>query len=263
MIKKELKTNLKGFIGWLLVLVLMFLFVYVLYPFIITEENMESMNEVLNAFPEEVLKALNMDMTSISTAYGWFKSEGLMFIMIIIGLYASILGGTIVLKEENDKTIEYLGFLPISRKKVLTNKIIVSLIYIVSVVLGFMVFNLISLSISGDLDYKELILLSISPLFVALPLFGLSLFVSMFLHKTNKIIAISLGFVFLFYLLNMLGEISDNVKFIKYLSLYTLADTRGIINNGVINVWCIIISLLLSSIFISSSYILYDKKELI
>ena len=263
MIKKELKTNLKGFIGWLLVLVLMFLFVYVLYPFIITEENMESMNEVLNAFPEEVLKALNMDMTSISTAYGWFKSEGLMFIMLIIGLYASILGGTIVLKEENDKTIEYLGFLPISRKKVLTNKIIVSLIYIVSVVLGFMIFNLISLSISGDLNYKELILLSISPLFVALPLFGLSLFVSMFLHKTNKIIAISLGFVFLFYLLNMLGEISDNVKFIKYLSLYTLADTRGIINNGVINVWCIIISLLLSSIFISSSYILYNKKELI
>lgn len=263
MIKKELKTNLKGFIGWLLVLVLMFLFVYVLYPFIITEENMESMNEVLNAFPEEVLKALNMDMTSISTAYGWFKSEGLMFIMLIIGLYASILGGTIVLKEENDKTIEYLGFLPISRKKVLTNKIIVSLIYIVSVVLGFMIFNLISLSISGDLNYKELILLSISPLFVALPLFGLSLFVSMFLHKTNKIIAISLGFVFLFYLLNMLGEISDNVKFIKYLSLYTLADTRGIINNGVINVWCIIISLLLSSIFISSSYILYNRKELI
>ncbi len=263
MIKKELKTNLKGFIGWLLVLVLMFLFVYVLYPFIITEENMESMNEVLNAFPEEVLKALNMDMTSISTAYGWFKSEGLMFIMLIIGLYASILGGTIVLKEENDKTIEYLGFLPISRKKVLTNKIIVSLIYIVSVVLGFMIFNLISLSISGDLNYKELILLSISPLFVALPLFGLSLFVSMFLHKTNKIIAISLGFVFLFYLLNMLGEISDNVKFIKYLSLYTLADTRGIINNGVINVWCIIISLLLSSIFIASSFILYDKKELI
>lgn len=263
MIKKELKTNLKSFIAWMLVLVLMFLFVYVLYPFIINEENVESMNEMMKAFPEEVLKALNMDVASISTAYGWFKSEGFMFIMIIIGLYASILGGTIVLKEENDKTIEYLGFLPITRKKLLMNKIIVSLIYIFSLVIGFMLFNLVGLAISGDLDYKEFILLSISPLFVALPLFGLSLFISMFLHKTSKIIAISLGIVFLFYLLNMLGEISENVKFIKYLSLYTLADTRGIIENGVMSVWCIIISILISSIFITSSFFLYNKKELI
>ena len=69
--------------------------------------------------------------------------------------------------------------------------------------------------------------------------------------------------VFVFYLFNTISEMSDKVKFFKYFSLYTLADTRGIISNGKINIWCIIISLALSLMFGVLSYITYDKKELI
>ncbi len=263
MIKRELKVNLKSFIIWLFILIAMFLLVYLIYPYIITDESMKEIDEMMKVFPPEVLKAFNMDVTSITTAYGWFKTEGFMFILLITGIYSSFLGGNILLKEENDKTIEYINSLPIKRNNIITNKVIVGIIYTILIVLLFGLFNFISLKLSGDLDTKQFLLLSITPLFVSLPLFSINLFISTFMHKSRRITGISLGLVFLFYIISVLSELSEEVEFIKYFSLYTLADTRNVISNIEINPIMIIISLLITIIFITLSYVKYNKKELV
>ena len=250
MIKRELKVNLKSFIIWLSILMFIFLLVYLIYPFILTDEAMKNIDEFIKVFPEELLKTFNMDMASISTAYGWFKSEGFTFILIIIGLYSSILGGTILLKEESDKTIEYLYTLPIKRKDIV-------------MVLIFGLFNYISLSIIGDLQVKQFILLSITPLLIGYPLFGINLFISTFLHKTKKTIGISLGMVFIFYIINVLSELSTKVEILKYFSIYTLADIRNVITEVRINPIYVIISIIITILFIILSYRNYEKKELI
>ena len=263
MIKREFKVNFKNFLIWISILIIIFLVVYLIYPYIITDDTMKSMDELMKVFPEEVLKAFNMDMTSIETAYGWVKSEGFMFILLIVGFYSSMLGGNMVLKEESEKTIEYLATLPIKRTKIMTNKIIVSITYIILMILILGIFNYISLSISGTFNHKQFILLSLTPIFIGLPLFAINLFISTFLHKNKKTIGISLGIVFISYILNLLSELSSNVEFLKYFSIYTLADTRNVISKIAINPWTIIISLLLTIGFIIISYINYNKKELI
>ena len=263
MIKREFKVNLKSFIIWLSILIAIFLLVYLIYPFIVTDETMKDMDELMKVFPPEVLKAFNMDVASISTAYGWFKTEGFMFILLIIGFYSSMLGGNILLKEESDKTIEYLNSLPVKRSNIVTNKVIVGITYILAIIIIFGLFNYISLLISGDFNQKEFILLSLTPIFVALPLFGINLLISTFLHKTKKTVGISLGIVFLFYILNMMSEISTNVEFLKYFSLYTLADVRNVMEKVAINPVMIIISLVIMIVTITLAYIKYNKKELI
>ena len=261
--KREFNANLKSFIIWLLILIVMFLIVYLVYPYIITDDTMKSMDELMKVFPEEMLKTFNMDISSIETAYGWFKSEGFMFILIIIGLYASILGGNILLKEESNKTIEYLESLPIKRSKIVTDKIIVGVTYIILIILTLGIFNYVSLLLSGYFNHKEFILLSITPLFIALPLFSINLFISTFLHKTKKVIGIGLGLVFIFYLINVLSDLSSKVEFLKYFSIYTLADVRNVIENVKINLINPALSLLITIIFIVGTYIRYNKKELI
>lgn len=263
MIKREFKVNKKSFLIWLSVLIIMFLFVYLIYPYIITDENIKEIDSLMEAFPPEVLKAFNMDMSSLTTAYGWFKSEGFMFILLIIGFYSSMLGGNILLKEENDKTIEYLSSVPIKRSKIITNKIIVCISYIFLIVIIMGLFNYISLLISGDLNQKEFFLLSITPIFIGLPFFAINMFISTFMHKTKKTIGISLGLVFIFYLINVVSELSDNVEFLKYFSIYTLADVRNIIANTTINPIMIVVSIIITIVFIVGTYINYNKKELI
>lgn len=263
MIKREFKINLKSFLIWLSILIIMFLVVYLVYPYIVTDDTMKSMDELMKVFPEEVLKAFNMDMTSIETAYGWLKTEGFMFILLIVGFYASMQGGSTVLKEENEKTIEYLGALPIKRNTIMTNKIITSIIYIISLVIILGIFNYIALTLSGNFEHKQFILLSITPILVGLPLFSINLFISTFMHKTKKIIGISLGIVFISYLFSVLSELSTKVQFIKYFSVYSLADIRNVISETAINPINIIISLTITAVFIVGSYIRYNKKELI
>ncbi len=263
MIKREFKVNFKSFLIWLSILIIIFLIVYLLYPYIITDDTVRNIDEMMKIFPTEVLKAFNMDIASIETAYGWVKTEGVMFILLITGFYSSILGGNILLKEENDKTIEYLDSLPIKRNKILTNKIIVGITYILLFTIIFGLFNYICLNLSGDFSQKQFMLLSITPILVGIPFFAFNLFISTFMHKTKKTIGISLGMVFIFYIISVISELSTNIEFIKYFSLYTLAGTRDIIANTTMNSLNIFISIGISIIFIALSYIRYNKKELL
>ncbi len=263
MIKREFKVNYKSFIIWTLVLIIMFLVVFLIYPFIITDDTVKNLDEMMKVFPPELLKAFNMDISSINSAYGWLKTEGFMFVLLIVGFYSSILGNNVLLKEESDKTIEYLISLPIKRNKILTNKIIVSITYIVLMVLAIGIFNYIALLFSGDFNQKQYILLSITPILIAFPMFSLNLFISSFLHKTKKTIGISLGLVFFFYLLSVLSELSSKIEFIKYFSIYTLSDTRNVITNININPINILISIGISIFFIILTYVNYNKKELL
>lgn len=263
MIKREFKVNFKSFLLWLVILLGMFLFVYLLYPYIITEESMKELDAMMNSMPEELLKAFNMDIDSMATAYGWVKTEGYAYVLLLIGFYSSILGGTILLKEESDKTIEYLGSLPIKRNNILTNKIIVGISYIILMIIIFFIFNYIALELTEDFDHLQLVLMSIAPLFAALPLFAINLFISTFLHSTKASVGISLGLVFLSYILSVLSELSDNVKCLKYFTVYTLSDIRNVITKIEINPILVLVSLLITIVFIIGSFIKYNKKELV
>ena len=263
MIKKEIKTYLKSFLIWAVIITVLYIGVALIYPFVITDETMKSMDELIQVFPPEMLKAFNMDLASVSTYYGWLKTEGFTFLLMIIGIYASIMGGTILLVEESEKTIEYLGSLPIKRSKILTNKIIVSIMFILLMCIFISLFNYIALLFSGDFSHKEYFLISITPILISLPLFAINLFISTFMHKTKKTIGISIGMVFIFYVINILSDMSDKAKFLKYFTIDTLADIRNVIEKGRINPVMVIISLGITALFIIGTYFRYNKKELI
>lgn len=263
MIKRELKVNLKSFIIWTSILVGMFLVVFLVYPYIVTEDSLNSLDSMMKVFPKELLKAFNMDITSLNTVYGWLKSEGFMFVLIIVGIYSSMLGSSIVLKEESDKTIEYLSSLPVKRRNIMAKKVLVSIFYITLMVVIVGIFNYIGLTISGDFNRGQYLLLSITPLLIGLPLFAINLFISTFRHKTKKVIGISLGMVFLFYFLQIISDLGEKTKVLRYFTIYTLADTRNIVSKSSMNPVMIIISITITIVFIGCSFIRYEKKELI
>jgi len=263
MFRRELKINFKSFIIWTSVLILLFLVVFLMYPSIINSDNISQMDEMMKLFPEEILKAFNMDISSMDTAYGWLKSEGFVMILLVTGIYASILGGNILLKEENDKTIEYLNSLPIKRSNILRDKVIVAVIYIILMILVIGMFNYIVLSLSGDFDRKQYLLLSITPLLSALPLFAINLFISTFFHKFKNMIGISLGVTIISYFLQILSEMGEVIDVLKYFTVYTLSDIRNVIMDIRINPLMIMLSIIITVVFMVGSYLRYDKKELL
>lgn len=263
MFKREIKVNFKGFLIWLLVLMGLFLVVFLVYPSIVNSSNIKYMDSLMEMFPEEMLKAFNMDLSSITSAYGWLKSEGFVFVLLIIGCYSGILGSTILLKEENDKTIEYLNSLPIKRNDIIINKVIVGIVYIILMTIILSIFNFIGLSCSGEFDHKQYFLLSITPIFSSLVIFMVCMFLSTFTNKTKKMIGASLGIVFINYVLQMLSSIADSVSWLKYLSVFTIADIRNVIMDIRINPLMVVLSIGLFILFLIFTMIRYNRKELV
>ena len=263
MFSREMKINLKSFIIWLSILIVLFLVVFLIYPSIVSNQNMEMIDKMMQMFPEELLTAFNMDISTIDSAYGWLKSEGFVFVLLIIGCYSAILGSNILLKEESDKTIEYLNSLPITRNKIVFSKVLSGLIYIVLMVLFIGIFNFIGLTLSGNFEIKQYLLLSITPLFSSFVVYFLCLFISTFTHKTKKMLGVSLGIVFLSYILQTLSTLSSNVEFLKYFSAFTLADIRNVIINNSINFVMILLSIVISIMFLILTLVNYNKKELV
>ncbi len=263
MLKREFKVNLRSFLIWTGVLVSLFLMVYLMYPSLIASDQMDQLNEMMKMFPPELLKAFNMDISGIDTAFGWVKTEGFVFVLLITGVYGSILGTNILLKEENDKTIEYLISLPVTRKQIVLQRVAVALGYIFLMVGILLVFNGIALHGDKDFDAKQFILLSITPVFSTMVIFAISLFVSTFTHKTKKVFGIGLGIVFASYFLNMISEMSDKTEFLKYISVFTLADIRNVISKTEINPIILIVTFVLTASFIALSVVRYEKKELV
>lgn len=263
MFKRELKVNLKSFLIWMIVTLAMFLFVFLMYPSIVNSENIKLIDQMMEVFPKELLIAFNMDIASMDSAYGWLKSEGFVFILLIVGCYSGIMGSTVLLKEESDKTIEYLNSLPVKRNHIVISKVLASLVYISSMIIILAIFNFIGLEISGDFDRKQYILLSLTPFLSCFVIFFVCMFISTFTHKTKKMLGVSFGIVLISYLLQVLSQIADTVEFLKYFSIFTLSNIREVILSSSISYLVVIISICLSGVFLLLTLYRYNKKELL
>ena len=103
MLKRELKLNLKSLIIWTLIIVIIFLISFLIYPSLTQDEVM--LEELIATMPKEMLQIFNMDIISLNKVSGWLLSEGYLMVYLIGSCFFAILGGTILLKEINKRKI--------------------------------------------------------------------------------------------------------------------------------------------------------------
>ena len=263
MIKRELKINFKSLIIWLGIMMFIFGIVFLVYPSIINSENAKDMHKFMELFPPEVLATFNMDLASIDSVFGWFQTEGFVLLALLGGLYSATLGGTILIKEESDKTIEFLVSKPISKNKIVTSKIVVGVINITLFVILNAIFTFIGFKLSDDLHIKKWLLITVGPIIVFYSLFFISMLASTFMNKSRKSMTISLAIVLLGYFLQTISKLSDKIEWLKYISPFELFDSRLAIANTELSISRTFIGI--GIIFTSGLliYYRYNKKELV
>ena len=229
MLKREYKVNLKSFILWTLILVCVYIVVFAIYPSIMQENG--TLEELIQTFPEELLSIFNMDIASLSHVSGWFQSEGYSLLVLLGSCYAVLFGSQILLKEENDKTIEYLLSKPVSRKKILNTKILVGITYLILFNVLISITTLIGYICSNDFSFVNWFYFSIGPIFLHIFFFLFSLCCSLYCHKTRTAFSINLGFVFGAFVLQILGQLSIYLSVLKYFSPFYYMDARQIVLN--------------------------------
>ncbi|MCF7924658.1 MAG: ABC transporter permease [Candidatus Izimaplasma sp.] len=262
LIKAEFKRNYKSLILWTAIIAGLAGLMLFLFPAF--ENSFEDMEEFIDIYPPEFLEAFGMgegglDMTEI---YGWFGIEGYLFVTLIGGSYAAILGGSILSKEEDDKTVEFLLSKPISRTKVLFGKVIVVGINLFILNLVVSIVLLIAFSIFAKLNVAVWLLYSFAPLILQAIFASLSLLVSIFVTKSRKVLSIALGLVIGLYVVDLISKLTEEAEFLKYITPYEYVNAPTIVNDHMIKPLYLLLSVLIIGIAIVFTWRLYLKKDI-
>lgn len=224
----------------------------------------QSMNSVVAAMPKSLQALLGMqdfDLSKLSGYYGMLMA----YILLMAGIHAAMLGGTIISKEERDKTTEFLMTKPISRKKIITAKLMAALTNVV-------IFNVVtlisSLAILNKYNSKgEPITRYVAMLMVAMFIFQLIFLstgasISAVIKKPKTANTITSSITVVTYLIAVITSIASNIKLLNVFTPFKYFDASQLMYGSGFNIPYVILSLLIIVIATITTYVFYNKRDL-
>ncbi|OZM56688.1 multidrug ABC transporter permease [Lottiidibacillus patelloidae] len=260
--KRELVKAQKGLWIWFTILGGLIVMMLSMYPEI--SKSTENINELLESYPDALKAAFNIDQLGFDTVIGFYSIEGYLFATLFGSIFAVLLAGNIVVKEESDKTAEFLLSKPITRKEVITQKLFALLAAITQFNILLSAATFIGFKIGSDevVPLKVFLLISIAPFLLHITFASLAFLVSSVMRKSKSIMSISLGIVFVTYFLNILASITNKAEFLKYFSPFEYIDSVTIIVEQTIKPLYLVCMTLIICVSIVASYVIYHKKDL-
>lgn len=259
-VKRELKANLKSMIIWGIAIALLVTVWMIEFE---SFSNNPAINDFMDSLPKGILDVVGMSDLVLTSLSG-FISGILLYLYLLLGIHAVLLGSSIISKEERDKTAEYLFTLPISRKKIIMNKTIsaIMILFILNIVtLGTTLLSTMSYN-KEEGFYKFIALLFIAIFIIQLIFLSIGMLVSSINKKYKKSGNISVSILIIMFLISSLINMVDNLDFLKYITPFKYFDGSHILNYGNLEPIFVIISLLLIICGIGGTFILYPKRDL-
>lgn len=119
-LKREVRRAQKALWIWVIALGGMSFLIMSVYPQF--AENQDQLKDLMELYPEAMLKAFNIDALGFDTPLGFYAIEGYLFVTLFGSIYAAMMAGGIIVKEESEKTVEFLLAKPVSRGRVIAEK---------------------------------------------------------------------------------------------------------------------------------------------
>lgn len=232
LLKATFKANYKL---WLIMF-----FVMLMYSSIIVSmydpNNMAAWESMLELFPEEILKAMNFNIVS-PTFLGYIAGYYYGFIMIMFPMiFVIISGNRMIAKYVDNGSMSFLLATPNTRQKIAITQAVYMLLS--TILLIFITALLIllfgTLMFPGNLEIGKFMLLNLNIIGLFVILSGITFFASCLFNESRQAIGVGAGVLIVFFVINMLAGVNDQLDFLKYFTVFTLFDTEKIIQLNVI-----------------------------
>ncbi len=259
-LKQELKMGRKSLIVWCASLIGTLAIFMMMYPLI--SEQAATFTKVFESFPPEFRKALGLTTTNLGDVLGYY-SFAFLYIVLAGAVQAMNIGVSVLSAEVREKTGDFLFVKPVKRSKIITQKILAMLIElgIVNIAVCLANFIILSLVSKVSFDMKLYLLLTGSLLFIQLFFASLGLAVSVFLRRIRTVLPISMGVVFLFYIIFLLNQTLEDPK-LAWISPFGYFDLSYVSEHVAYQGKFIVAWFVLSAVFVFFTYKLFTKKDL-
>ena len=104
------------------------------------KDDLEKLTEMMDVMPKALLAAVGMDNLNMTKIEGFYGSKGHLIVILMGSIFAVYLSSSLLVKEEDDKTIEYLLSKPITRNEIYCAKYM-AFVTIITMVKGEVAFE--------------------------------------------------------------------------------------------------------------------------
>ena len=179
--KHELRQGKLSLIIW--TLSIGFLMAVCIFLFPEMKSQMKDVNKIF-ASMGSFTAAFGMDRLNFGTLTGFYSVECGNILGLGGAFFATLTSGSILAKEEKDRTAEFLLTHPVSRFRVVTEKLFAVLIQLVLMNGFILLLSLGSIAMTGEeIPFKEILLLHLAYFLLQIELASISFGVSAFLRK--------------------------------------------------------------------------------
>lgn len=186
--------------------------------------------------------------------------------MIILfgAMYATLTSSSLLSKEENDKTIEFLLSRPVTRAEVVTQKLLVFVIYaaLFTAITWLAAYASLLIYGSGDENLRPFWMLGGMTFLAILAVSAVGFLVSVFLTRNRTVYSAALGLVLALYALQIVADVSDRMKFLSYLTPFKWASAADILPRGEVNLAYLLIAISVITLALAGSYVAYGRKDI-
>lgn len=237
-----------------------FLLAICIFLFPEMKEQMEGVGNMFSSMGA-FTAAFGMDKLNFGTFTGFYAVECGNILGLGGAFYSCLCAVGILCKEENGRTAEFLLTHPVSRRRIVTEKLLAVLVQILA--LNLIIYGLAlgsAAAVGGEFLWKEFNLMHLAYLLMQLELAGITFGISAFMRKGSA--GIGLGIAVLMYFLNLVANIAESAKFLKYITPFGYSDGADIAAEGCINAPMTALGLCLGAAGVAAAYLKYCEKDI-
>ncbi|WP_028543746.1 ABC transporter permease subunit [Paenibacillus taiwanensis] len=255
----ELKAYRSFTLIWTAALVALAAFMLSMFPTF--THDAESFKSLLRSMPESVLHAVGIQIESITSLLG-FYSYTFMYVTLCGAIQAMTLGVSIISREWRDKTADFLLTKPVARSSILTAKLLAActLLVLTNLIYLCAASTLALLVSAASFDLTVLLLVSVTLFFVQIIFFSLGMLLAVLAPKIRAVLSISLGVVFGFFLIGILGA-STGADKLRILTPFKYYDAAYIVRHAGYEVSYLWMGLVVAVTSIIVSYIVFMRRD--
>ena len=256
--KHELRQGRSALIIWTAAISFMLGVCIVIYPEMSTQMgDISAMFADMGSFSQ----AFGMDRINFGEFLGFFGVECGNVMGLGGAFFAALLGISALAKEEKEHTAEFLLTHPVSRTRVITEKLCAVIVQIVIMNLAVIAVTALSVLIIGEeADIKTFALLFLSFFLMQLEVAAVTFGISAFLRRGS--LGIGLGLAAVFYFMNIVANLIDETKFLKYITPFGYTESADIIADGALNGGYLAVGMALAAIGVILAFWKYGRKDI-
>lgn len=259
----EMRRNLFSLLLWMIIISLLISVTMSVYRTFV--DNQSKIVGMMSLVPKGALQFKGIsNFNDLLSVLGFYSANNVIYMMVLGSIFAIVLSSNILLKEEYDKTAEFLLTRPVTRGEVFFSKLSVVFIHVlllnlITTLTGFICMELVK---NSPFSIRAFLILSLYTLLLNILFGAIGLFLSTLVKRPKPITTFSIGLVLIFYFIYTLSKITESAAKIGYLSPFKYVSMDAINPAYKLDFWHLLYFISISSVLTGLSYRLYTRKDI-